>query len=89
VPQWIAAVLSRRACPTNREDYSPRNTAFDRTGARLGHGKGFYDRLLAQVRPDALLVAPAFECQLFDHIPMLPHDVPVRRVVTEMNVYQK
>ena len=63
--------------------------AFDRRGGRLGQGKGFYDRLLTQVRPDTLLVAPAFECQIFDSVPTLPHDRPVDRVVTETNVYPK
>ncbi len=62
--------------------------AFDRTGGRLGHGKGYYDRLLAQVRPDATLVALAFECQLFPAVPMQPHDVPMHKVITEKTVYE-
>ena len=39
------------------------------------------------MRPDTLLVAPAFECQIFDSVPALPHDRAVDRVVTEANVY--
>lgn len=62
--------------------------AFDRRGGRLGHGKGYYDRLLRQVRPDAALVALAFECQLFPEIPMLPHDVPMHKVITEEAAYE-
>ncbi|MBN1589640.1 MAG: 5-formyltetrahydrofolate cyclo-ligase [Pirellulales bacterium] len=61
--------------------------AYDRTGARIGRGKGSYDRLLAQLRPNTFLVAPAFECQVFDHVPTLEHDAPVDRVVTETNIY--
>lgn len=61
--------------------------AFDVRGARLGQGKGYYDRLLAELRPETFLVAPAFECQIFDAIPTLAHDRPVHRVVTEANVY--
>jgi len=61
--------------------------AFDAQCHRLGHGKGYYDRLLPYVRPETLLVAPAFECQIFDDVPMLDHDVPVHRVVTERRVY--
>jgi 5-formyltetrahydrofolate cyclo-ligase len=61
--------------------------AFDRTGARMGHGKGYYDRLLEHARPDAPLVALAFECQLFPHIPTQPHDVFMDRVLTEKAVY--
>ena len=61
--------------------------AFDRDGGRLGHGFGYYDKLLNRARPDAPLVALAFECQLFPHIPMQPHDVFMDRVVTESAVY--
>jgi 5-formyltetrahydrofolate cyclo-ligase len=62
--------------------------AFDRYGGRLGLGKGYYDRFLPHIRPDALKIAPAFECQLVDKIPVLPHDVGVDFVVTEKAVYK-
>jgi 5-formyltetrahydrofolate cyclo-ligase len=61
--------------------------AFDRQGGRLGHGKGYYDKLLENARPDTPLVALAFECQLFPHIPMQEHDVYMDQVVTEKDVY--
>ena len=32
--------------------------AFDGKGNRLGYGKGYYDRLLAAVRPEALRIGP-------------------------------
>jgi 5-formyltetrahydrofolate cyclo-ligase len=63
--------------------------AFDRDGGRLGYGKGYFDRLLKLARPDALLAAIAFECQLFDAIPMTPQDIRVDAVVTESNVYRR
>jgi 5-formyltetrahydrofolate cyclo-ligase len=63
--------------------------AFDRQGGRLGYGKGYFDRLLRDARGNALLAAVAFECQLFDAVPMLPHDVRVDCVVTEADVYQR
>jgi 5-formyltetrahydrofolate cyclo-ligase len=62
--------------------------AFDRTGARMGHGFGYYDRLLEHARPDTPLVALAFECQLFPDIPTQPHDVFMDKIVTEAAVYQ-
>jgi 5-formyltetrahydrofolate cyclo-ligase len=62
--------------------------AFDRHGARLGYGKGYYDRLLHQIRPEAAKVAVCFECQLFDEIPVLPHDICADIVVTESAVYR-
>lgn len=62
--------------------------AFDRRGARMGHGKGYYDKLLEHARPDAPLAALAFECQLFDEIPMQSHDIFMDLVLTESAVYQ-
>ncbi len=60
--------------------------AFDRRGGRLGQGKGYYDRLLRLARPGTALVALAFECQLVAEVPMLPHDVPMQKVITEEGV---
>jgi 5-formyltetrahydrofolate cyclo-ligase len=62
--------------------------AFDRRGARMGHGFGYYDKLLKNARPDTPLVALAFECQLFDEIPTESHDVFMDLVITEKAVYQ-
>ena len=63
-------------------------TAFDPRGGRMGQGKGYYDRLLARARPDAPLVALAFDCQIFDEIPVAAHDVFMDLVLTEQKVYQ-
>lgn len=60
---------------------------FDRRGARLGNGQGYYDRLLGQVRPGTTLMAPAFECQIFDEIVAGPHDVFMHKVITEFDLY--
>jgi 5-formyltetrahydrofolate cyclo-ligase len=61
--------------------------AFDKTGARMGHGFGYYDKLLEQVRPDAALVALAFECQLFPAIPTQEHDIFMDKIITEKAIY--
>lgn len=58
-------------------------TAFDPRGGRMGQGKGYYDRLLSRARPDAPLAALAFDCQIFDEIPVAPHDVFMDLVLTE------
>ena len=58
-------------------------TAFDPRGGRMGQGKGYYDRLLATARRDAPLVGMAFDCQVFDEIPVAPHDVFMDLVLTE------
>ncbi len=62
--------------------------AFDRTGARMGHGKGYYDKLLQHARPDVQLVALTFECQLFAEIPTAEHDVFMDKIITETAVYE-
>jgi len=62
--------------------------AFDRRGARMGHGKGYYDKLLQHARHDAPLVALAFECQLFAEIPTEDHDIFMDKILTEKETYQ-
>jgi 5-formyltetrahydrofolate cyclo-ligase len=61
--------------------------AFDRRGARMGHGFGYYDKCLEHARRDAPLVALAFECQLFPEIPTQEHDVFMDKIITESAVY--
>lgn len=61
---------------------------FDSRGARMGHGKGYYDKLLENARPDTSLVALAFECQMFEEIPVAPHDIFMDKIITEQNVYE-
>ena len=62
--------------------------AFDRRGARMGHGFGYYDKLLEHSRPDTPLVALAFECQLFEEIPTQPHDMFMNKIITESETYK-
>jgi 5-formyltetrahydrofolate cyclo-ligase len=61
---------------------------FTRDGARMGNGQGYYDRLLDRVRPEAPLIALAYECQLFPDLPVTPHDVYMDKVITEKAIYQ-
>lgn len=49
--------------------------AFDATGARLGYGAGYYDRLLPALRPDVPRLGVAHPHLLTDGIPQDPHDV--------------
>jgi 5-formyltetrahydrofolate cyclo-ligase len=62
--------------------------AFDARGGRTGHGKGYYDKLLENAKPETPLVALAFECQMFDEIPMQVHDIYMDKVVTQDRVYE-
>ena len=56
--------------------------AFDARGGRLGRGKGYYDRLLAQL-PRVRRVAVTFDERVVDAVPMEAHDVRMHAVVTE------
>lgn len=60
---------------------------FDANGGRTGHGKGYYDKLLENAPLETPLVSLAFECQMFDEIPMQSHDIYMDMVVTERTVY--
>jgi 5-formyltetrahydrofolate cyclo-ligase len=53
--------------------------AFTEAGARLGHGKAYYDRFLAGLA--AAKVGVCFDEQLVDELPMEPHDVWLDHVV--------
>ncbi len=44
--------------------------AFDRSGNRLGYGKGCYDRFLPLLRPDAFKLGLAYELQVVPNIPV-------------------
>ena len=62
--------------------------AFSREGGRMGNGQGYYDRLLATVRPECRLIGLCYESQLFDDLIVSEHDVFMDQVVTEAAVYR-
>jgi 5-formyltetrahydrofolate cyclo-ligase len=53
------------------------------TGARLGRGKGHYDRVLETLPSGRLCVGVCFSLQLCDEVPLEPHDRHVHALVTE------
>lgn len=59
--------------------------AFDKTGARLGRGGGFYDRALAEY--DGVSVGVIRDEFLFEQLPVEKHDRRVGHIVTEKGVY--
>ncbi len=68
-------------CPVNRLDVTVvPGLGFDREGRRLGRGKGFYDRLLADA--SGLLWGVGHDVQLMDQLPVEPHDVVLNCIVT-------
>lgn len=71
-------------CPADAIDFIlVPGAAFDRSGGRIGYGRGYYDKLLASCLPSAAKIAAAFETQVVDHIPTEPHDIAVDVLITE------
>ena len=56
--------------------------AFDRSGHRLGHGHGYFDRFLARIPKKTPTVGLAFGFQVLDHLPTTSHDFAVQTILT-------
>jgi 5-formyltetrahydrofolate cyclo-ligase len=61
-------------------------SVFDEQGGRLGYGGGYYDRFLANDAPLARRVGIAFEQQMVEQLPLLPHDKRLHILVTEKRI---
>jgi 5-formyltetrahydrofolate cyclo-ligase len=96
VGKWKILEPPRERWGTEGKEVDPRQldlvivpgVGFSRQGGRMGNGQGYYDRLLATVRPDCQLIGLCYECQLFDDLVVSPHDVFMDKVVTESAVYE-
>ena len=54
--------------------------AFDPQGHRIGYGGGFYDKFL-EAEPNHPTVALCYGFQMFDHLEVDAHDIPVDTVI--------
>lgn len=94
-PRWIENLVPDEADSSGRRGESVDlvivpGLAFDRSGARLGHGRGHYDRLLRiGALKRAFKLGLAFEFQMLDAVPVDIHDVRMDAVVTEKTVYRR
>ena len=59
---------------------------FDRQGNRLGHGAGFYDRLLAQASPTTFLLGYGYDFQVINAIPHEAHDIVMHAIATPSQI---
>ena len=59
--------------------------AFDEYGNRCGHGAGYYDRFMACMPPESLIMV-AFEAQRLEKLITEETDIPVRTIVTETGI---
>jgi len=62
--------------------------AFDRSGARLGYGKGYYDRFLKLLPKETLRIGLAFAVQEVPSIPREKHDELLQYVLTESELIE-
>ncbi|MCS6837824.1 MAG: 5-formyltetrahydrofolate cyclo-ligase [Bdellovibrionaceae bacterium] len=59
---------------------------FDRSGARLGRGQGYFDQFLAGY--SGYRIGVAFECQLVDELPQEAWDQNIHFLVTEKDIHR-
>lgn len=59
---------------------------FARNGSRLGYGGGYYDKLLARMKPYPVLVAAAYALQMVQDVPQEATDIKVDWIVTEQEI---
>ena len=83
----LRALASKKVAPEDLDLVLVPGVAFDPTGARMGHGFGYYDKLLEHTRPGTPLIALAFDCQIFPEIPTAPHDIFMDKIVTESTIH--
>lgn len=60
--------------------------AFDEEGRRIGHGGGYYDRLLPSLKGDCLLAGVCYDEQVARELPTAEHDVHMDLVITPTRV---
>ena len=56
--------------------------------SRLGHGAGYYDRFLKELKRDTFKAALCYDKILLEGIPMDKHDEYMNAVITEKTVYR-
>ncbi|MEE8359634.1 MAG: 5-formyltetrahydrofolate cyclo-ligase, partial [Candidatus Omnitrophota bacterium] len=56
--------------------------AFSKEGARLGKGRGFYDRFLKDLPRRVKKIGLAYDLQIIQDLPITPQDVPVDKVIS-------
>lgn len=60
----------------------------DRSGMRMGWGRGYYDRMLGSMQQRPPVYAVVFDSELVDEVPTDVHDKPVDGVVTPSGIVE-
>lgn len=77
---------SRKVPPVEIDLVIVPGIAFEPRGYRLGYGRGYFDRLLAELDPSTTTIGLGFELQIVKALPVSTHDIPVQKIVTEKRV---
>jgi 5-formyltetrahydrofolate cyclo-ligase len=72
--------------PTTIDLFLVPGIGFDREGNRLGHGVGFYDRLLAAAQSKGFRLGYGYDFQVVPAIPNEPHDIRVNAIATPSEI---
>lgn len=76
----------RTAQPSDIDCILVPGIVFDKNGNRMGFGKGYYDKLLAQT--SAVKIGLCYDFQLMQDIAVEAHDVPMDIIITEKQILE-
>lgn len=85
VPEPTGTRLGRDAIASADLLFIPA-AAIARDGTRLGWGRGYYDRALAQLAPGIPVYAVIYDAEVVDSVPHDTHDMPVTGIVTPTRI---
>ena len=80
----------KRVCPVDIGEIDlvlVPGVAFDKNLNRIGFGKGYYDRILKDLKASAKKIGLAHDFQVLDSIPAQAHDVKMDMIITEKNIW--
>jgi 5-formyltetrahydrofolate cyclo-ligase len=60
--------------------------AFDRSGGRVGYGKGLYDVFLRKMKKRVDKIALAYDFQILSKVPMNEYEVKIDRIITNEQI---
>ena len=85
IPEPVGDVLPSTA-PQETDLMLIPASCVDADGNRLGWGRGFFDRCLAGLADPPPVFAVVFDDEVFEAVPVEPHDAPIAGAVTEHRV---